>query len=97
MTEAARGCTTCAWGAAPSNAEPCCGCKGFALWEPDNDAASAQALIADQRRLEWLLTVMSLDDDPKGLGGHRTVALGAALMLGKTGRDAVDYAMEGSP
>ena len=54
------------------------------------------APYTDTQRLEWLLPVMSLDDDPARVGDRRTIALAAAFMLGKTGRDAIDFAMEGS-
>ena len=53
--------------------------------------------VTDTQRLDWMLPLMSLADDPNNLGGPRTKALAAALVLGKTGRDAIDYAMEGSP
>ena len=56
-----------------------------------------QALLDDQRRLEWLLPVIGTAGDTDRVGNARTMALGAALMLGKTGRDAIDFAMEGSP
>lgn len=64
---------------------------------PERRVDALQRLHDDQKRLEWLFPVLTKLDDPAGIGGPRTAALGAALMLGKTGRDALDYAMEGSP
>lgn len=53
--------------------------------------------FTDTQRLDWMMPMMSLGDDPARVGNKRTVALASALVLGKTGRDAIDYAMEGSP
>lgn len=58
------------------------------------DTTVGDALQADQRRLEWLIPVI---DDSDAAGGPRTIALGAALMLGKAGRDALDFAMKACP
>lgn len=55
------------------------------------------APFTDTQRLEWLLPVMAALDDPANVGNKRTVALASAFMLGKSGRDAIDFAMEGSP
>ena len=91
-------CRNCRHGDLGGDESPCRGCTGFDKWEPEPPPTpSTEELLADQRRLEWLLTVMSLEDDQGEVGGPRTAALGAALMLGKTGRDAIDFAMEGSP
>lgn len=87
-------CTTCRHEFSDLR-DPCSRRSSFELWEPGRPATGD--LLADQRRLEWLLTVMSLEDDQGKVGGPRTAALAAALMLGKTGRDAIDFAMEGSP
>jgi len=54
------------------------------------------APFTDTQRLEWLLPAMAALDDPQNVGNKRTVALSAAFMLGKSGRDAIDFAMEGS-
>lgn len=59
--------------------------------------ADTDDLLADQRRIDWLLPVICLEDDAGGVGRPRTLALAAALMLGLVGRDAIDYAREGSP
>lgn len=55
------------------------------------------APFTDTQRLEWLLPVMAAVDDPARVGDKRTVALSAAFVLGKSGREAIDFAMEGSP
>ena len=55
------------------------------------------APFTDTQRLDWLLPVMAALDDPAHVGDKRTVALSAAFMLGKSGREAIDFAMEGSP
>ena len=54
------------------------------------------APFTDTQRLDWLLPVMAAIDDPAHVGDRRTVALSAAFMLGKSGREAIDFAMEGS-
>lgn len=51
----------------------------------------------DTQRLEWVLPLLSLDDGDGAPGNRRTVALASALVLGKSGRDAIDFAMEGFP
>ena len=55
------------------------------------------APYTDTQRLNWMLTMMSLGDDPANVGDKRTAALAATILLGKQGRDAIDFAMEGSP
>jgi hypothetical protein len=45
----------------------------------------------DTERLDWLLCVVSLDDGPTD---ERTVKIAGALMLGLTGREAIDMAMK---
>lgn len=59
-------------------------------------AHSPSGPYTDTQRLDWLLPVMSMDADPARVGDKRTVALAAAFMLGKSGREAIDFAMEGS-
>lgn len=44
----------------------------------------------DTERLDWVLPILSLADGPTDL---RALKLGAALVLGKTGRDAIAEAM----
>lgn len=44
----------------------------------------------DIKRLDWVLPILSLADGPTDL---RALKLGATLVLGKTGRDALDEAM----
>ena len=97
-----RTCESCAHIEVAPGAEPCATCVsgvGFPGWTPavERRVDAHQRLLDDQKRLEWLFPVLTKLDDPTGIGGPRTAALGAALMLGKTGRDALDYAMEGSP
>lgn len=93
-------CNTCAPRALPGDG-PICGPCVFSEDKPPTNWAALEANssdpLADQRRLEWLLPVMSLAGDQANVGVARTLALGAALMLGKTDRDAIDFAMEGSP
>lgn len=97
-----KGCTNC--GHIDAGKEVCDPCEFYprengrpptrwvAMQGPDTSVGDA--LQADRRRLEWLIPVI---DDSDAAGGPRTMALGAALMVGKTGRDAIDYAMEGCP
>lgn len=87
------GCNTCAFSERPGGEFPCHSC------EPGERASgwTDPVLLADQRRLQWLLPVIGTAGDPDHVGNARTMALGAALMLGKTDRDAIDFAMEGSP
>ena len=58
--------------------------------------ADVEAALADRDRLEWLLPVLdsAFGDE---VGNLRTQALSAGLLLGKTGRDLVDFAREGCP
>ena len=97
MISEVRTCVTCARGDARITDSTCSACFAFDAWTPEVATVSADTLLADQRRLEWILPVMSLSSDPASVGHARTMALGAALMLGKTDRDAIDFAMEGSP
>ena len=63
----------------------------------DRRVDSLQRLHDDQKRLEWCMVILELTEAPPNVADHRVAAMAAALMLGKTGRDALDYAMEGSP
>ena len=93
-------CNTCAHQALPGDG-PICGPCVFSENKPPTNWAARETNggdpIADQRRLEWLLPVIGTAGDTDRVGNARTLALGAALMLGKTDRDAIDFAMEGSP
>ena len=103
-----RDCTNCGnfdKAAAPGNPGPCGPCV-FSVGgaQPPSQWVAAQAPSAptnapftDTQRLDWMLPLMSLQDDRENVGDKRTVALSAALVLGKSGRDAIDFAMEGSP
>jgi hypothetical protein len=51
--------------------------------------------VTDAQRLDWVLPIVEGDDTPEA--NLRTQALAASIMLGKTGRDMLDFAMEGSP
>lgn len=71
---------------------------------PTGWAAMPQAPIhgptapyTDSQRLDWMLPLVADVDDPAGVGDRRTAALSAAFLIGKSGRDAIDFAMEGSP
>lgn len=92
MSDVLRECATCTRANQPIDHPTCAACwsKGTSLplWEPESP---------DTQRLNWLLPLVTVLDDPTNVGGPRTQALAAALMLGKSGRDAIDYAMEGSP
>lgn len=68
---------------------------GWAATQASSSVGSSD--YTDTQRLEWLLPVVAALDDPQSVGNKRTVALAAAFMLGKSGRGAIDYAMEGSP
>ena len=57
--------------------------------------ADVEDALRDRKRLEWLLPVINGEDE--NVADHRTAALTAGLMLGKTGVELVDYAMEGCP
>lgn len=59
-------------------------------------AHPTSAPFTDRQRLEWLLPLIAQVDDPARVGDKRTVALSAAFMLGKSGREAIDFAIEGS-
>lgn len=49
----------------------------------------------DTTRLDWVLDILSLgEDDAKA--DSKTLKIMGAIMLGKTGRDAIDAAMENS-
>lgn len=89
-------CDTCQHVDLDVSKQPCRGCSNGSGWTPF-PAAASEGLRADQRRLEWLLPVIGTAGDTDRVGNARTMALGAALMLGKTDRDAIDFAMEGSP
>jgi hypothetical protein len=53
-----------------------------------------RSVPSDTERVDWLLAVLSADDcDPK-IADARAILLGAAIMLGKKGREAIDTAME---
>ena len=97
MRPVVKACHNCAHCDLAVDDTPCRGCFAWSAWTRQVATASSDTLLADQRRLEWILPLISLDSDPLGLGQKRTMALGAALMLGKTDRDAIDFAMEGSP
>ena len=60
-------------------------------WSDIDLVAHGYAILPgpDGERIGWLISML----------GHpaRMAGLGAAISLGKTGRDAIDYAMEGSP
>lgn len=94
-------CNNCARGADPLDTVYCQPCAFFTDGRPPTNWVAIQILsepdYTDTQRLEWMLPLMSVVDDPTGLGEKRTAALAAALMLGKNGRDAIDFAMEGSP
>lgn len=105
-----RDCTNCARTADPTDPVHCGPCVFFpdarppTNWLAPAPVSSARAPIhptsapyTDTQRLEWMLPLVSTLDDPTGVGHKRTLALAAALQLGKTGRDAVDFALEGSP
>lgn len=49
----------------------------------------------DTERLEWVMDVLSLGDDTKA--DRKAVVLGGAILQGKTGRDAIDSAMDAMP
>jgi hypothetical protein len=95
-----RSCTTCVRADKPISdpvCAPCWSAGGGARpqWKPWPQPVIAP--VTDTQRLDWLLPLVTVLDDPNNLGGPRTKALAAALVLGKSGRDAIDYAMEGSP
>lgn len=56
-----------------------------------------ESLSQDRVRLNWVMPVLSCTDDDSALTDQRAMHIAAALMLGKTGRDAIDTAMEGKP
>lgn len=107
MTDVTRGCTTCARVADPTDTLHCQPCTFFTDGTPPTNwlpislpqapAHPPSAPFTDTQRLEWLLPVMAAVDDPARVGDKRTVALSAAFVLGKSGREAIDFAMEGSP
>lgn len=59
--------------------------------------ANTDDTLADQRRIDWLIPVIATVEGQAEVGRARTEALGAALLVGLVGRDAIDFAMEGSP
>lgn len=96
-----RDCTNCARDADPTDPVHCGPCVFFPDARPPTNwlapAPVQSSGYTDTQRLEWMLPLVSTLDDPTGVGHKRTLALAAALQLGKTGRDAVDFALEGSP
>jgi len=46
----------------------------------------------DTARLDWVLPIMSCTDGPESETDERALRVAGALMLGKTGRDAIDAA-----
>lgn len=74
----------------------CTNCANMDATHP-NPVCEPCSYFTDTQRLEWLLPVMAAVDDPARVGDKRTVALSAAFVLGKSGREAIDFAMEGSP
>jgi hypothetical protein len=58
--------------------------------------AEYEALRKDRLRFEWMLPICSCTDDDSKVTDARALRVAAALMLGKSGRDAIDTAMEGS-
>lgn len=108
MTDATKDCTTCARIADPTDTLHCQPCVFFTdgrpptNWVPVGMPQRApihppSAPYTDTQRLDWMLPLVTLLDDPAQVGEARTMALSAALLAGKRGRDAIDYAMEGSP
>lgn len=57
--------------------------------------ADVEPALRDSARLEWLLPIVSGDDDT--VANRRTAALAAGLLVGLSGIPLVDYAMEGCP
>ena len=51
----------------------------------------------DTARIDWLIPVIATVNGQAEVGRARTLALAAALLVGLAGRDAIDYAREGSP
>ena len=95
-----RSCMTCVRADKPISDPTCEACWSAGVfpqrWEP-GPPQPVGTPVTDTQRLDWLLPLVTVLDDPTNVGGPRTQALAAALVLGKTGRDAIDYAMEGSP
>lgn len=54
-----------------------------------NGGHDVEALLADRRRLDWVLEIVTAGPECD----RRTAALFVALLQGKTGREALDAAM----
>jgi hypothetical protein len=68
----------------------------YTQWAARPEDADLPPPVTDTTRLEWLLPVLELAPADADLSNQRSMALAAALMMGKSGRDALDFAMEGS-
>ncbi len=55
--------------------------------------AELAELRKDKERLEWCMSLLSLTGDSEAVIDARTVRLGGALLLSKSGREAIDEAM----
>lgn len=51
-------------------------------------------LQADKARLEWIMPILSLTDAGESLVDSRMTKLAGALLLGQSGREAIDTARE---
>lgn len=89
-------CTTCLHLDEPSDGPHCGPCDRYVNFEPI-DPPQRSAPYTDTQRINWLMPLLSLGDDPQRPAGRRTAALAAAYQIGKAGREAIDFAMEGSP
>ncbi len=57
-------------------------------------ASNIEGLMADKDRLEWALPILTGDDSRET--SAKAIHLGGALMLNKSGREAIDAAIDAS-